>query len=119
MAAGIGGYYKVPYALATTGFTPQATRLLTWVRVNHLIYSGFAINMCLQNSPGGMIDMARYGIMRSVLRDAVTAVENKETAEDELAKEIALWLVAVNAGFVFDVESLVAALTASDSPTAG
>jgi hypothetical protein len=36
-----------------------------------------------------------------------------------LAKEIALWLVAVNAGFVFDVESLVAALTASDSPTAG
>lgn len=50
--------------------------------------------MCLQNSPGGMIDMARYGIMRSVLRDAVTAVENKETAEDELAKEIALWLIA-------------------------
>ena len=87
--------------------------------VNHLIYSGFAINMCLQNSPGGMIDMARYGIMRSVLREAVTAVENKETAEDELAKEIALWLVAVNAGFVFDVEALVAALTASDSPTAG
>ncbi len=40
LAAGIGGYYKVPYALATTGFTPQATRLLAWVRANHLTDDG-------------------------------------------------------------------------------
>ena len=75
--------------------------------VNHLIYSGFAINWCLLLSPGGMADMSQRGVMCSALRQAVTAVENKETARQELCKEIALWRVALAFGFVFDVDDLV------------
>jgi hypothetical protein len=78
--------------------------------VNHLIYAGFAINWCLLLSPGGMADMKEHGIMCSALRQAVTAVENKETARGELGKENALWRVALNFGFVFDVDDFIAAL---------
>jgi hypothetical protein len=79
--------------------------------VNHLIYTGFAINWCLLMSPGGMLDMSRRGLMCSAIRQAVTAVENKETARRELCKEIALWRVALAFGFVFDLDDFVAAIT--------
>lgn len=84
--------------------------------VNHLIYAGFAINWCLLMSPGGMLDMSRRGLMCSALRQAVTAVENKETARRELAKEIGLWRVALAFGFVFDVEDFVSAIARQAEP---
>lgn len=80
--------------------------------VNHLVYAGFAINWCLLLSPGGMFDMQRRGFLCSAFRQAVTAVENKETARSELAKGIGLWRVALAFGFVFDVEDFTAALGA-------
>lgn len=79
-------------------------------RVNHLVYAGFAINWCLLMSPGGMLDMSRRGLMCSALRQAVTAVENKETARRELCKEEGLWRVSIAFGFVYDVDDFVAAL---------
>ena len=75
--------------------------------VNHLIYAGFAINWCLLTSSGGMLDMSRRGVMCSALRQAVTAVENKETARLELGKQLALWRVSLAFGFVFDVDDFV------------
>ena len=78
--------------------------------INHLIYAGFAINWCLLLSPGGMADMSKRGIMCSALRQAVTAVENKESARKELHKEEALWRVALAYGFVFDVDDFVKAI---------
>jgi hypothetical protein len=78
--------------------------------VNHLIYAGFAINWCLLMSPGGMLEMSRRGVMCSALRQAVTAVENKETARQELAKELGLWRVALAFGLVFNVDDLISAL---------
>ncbi|MCF7855649.1 MAG: hypothetical protein K9N51_12685 [Candidatus Pacebacteria bacterium] len=78
--------------------------------INHLIYVGFAINWCLLLSPGGMADMSKHGIMCSTIRQAVTAVENKESAREELHKEEALWRVAVAFGYVFDGDDVVAAL---------
>lgn len=78
--------------------------------INHLIYTGFAIDGCLLMSPGGMIDMHRRGIMCSTIRQAVTAIEHKETARHELAKQVALWRVAVMFGFVFDFEDMTTAL---------
>ncbi len=78
--------------------------------VNHLIYAGFAINWCLLLSPGGMAEMSSHGVMCSALRQAVTAVENKESARLELAKELGLWRVALAYGFVFDVDDLIRAL---------
>ena len=75
--------------------------------VNHLIYCGFAINWCLLMSPGGMLDMSRRGFLCSALRQAVTAVENKESARGEGHKEEALWRVALSFGFVFNVDEFL------------
>ena len=78
--------------------------------INHLIYAGFAINWCLLVSPGGMLDMSLRGLMCSAFRQAVTAVENKETARRELCKEIGLWRVALAFGLVFDVDDFRTAI---------
>lgn len=78
--------------------------------INHLIYIGFAINWCLLLSPGGMVEMSKHAIMCSTIRQAVTAVENKETARGEAGKENALWRVALAYGFVFDVAPFIDAL---------
>lgn len=85
----------------------QLTALCLDAGINHLIYAGFAINWCLLMSPGGMVDMSRHGVMCSALRQAVTAVENKESARTQAHKEEALWRVALAFGFVFDVNNLI------------
>lgn len=91
---------------------PQLFALCREQGINHLIYCGFAINWCLLLSPGGMAEMQQYGLMCSALRQATTAVENKESAREEWCKELALWRVALAFGFVFDVDDFVRALRA-------
>ena len=86
--------------------------------VSHLVYAGFAVNWCLLLSPGGMADMSGRGLMCSALRQAVTAVENRETAREELCKEIGLWRVALAFGFVFDVDDFVSGIAATAAPGA-
>jgi len=76
----------------------------------HLIYVGFAINVCLQSSPGGMVDMARLGYSCSTIRQATLATENKETCRDERAKDVTIWHVALHYGYVFDLDPFLAAL---------
>ena len=78
--------------------------------VNHLIYVGFALNWCLLMSPGGMVDMARHGCLCSTIREATTAVENRETAREEREKQQALWRVALEFGFVFGLEDFLKAI---------
>jgi nicotinamidase-related amidase len=78
--------------------------------VSHLVYIGFAINWCLLTSAGGMRDMARRWYFCSTIREATTAVENKESAQTEAHKEEGLWRVSTGYGFVFDAESFIAAL---------
>ncbi|MCQ6562815.1 isochorismatase family protein [Paenibacillus mendelii] len=81
--------------------------------INHLIYTGFAINACLLMNPGGMLDMRRHGLLCSVVPEAVTAVENKETARGEEAKKLAIWNVSLTFGFVYALEDLVSAINQS------
>ncbi len=81
--------------------------------VNHLVYVGFAINWCLLMSPGGMVDLRRHGCLCSTIREAVTAVENRETAREEREKQQALWRVALEFGFVFDLADFLGALRRS------
>lgn len=83
---------------------PQLQALCAEHGINHLVYVGFAINWCLLLSPGGMAEMQRYGLLCSAIREATTAVENRETARNELNKREALWRVALNYGFVFGLE---------------
>ena len=75
--------------------------------INHLIYTGFALNACVMIMPGGMEDMRRHGLLCSVIREATTAVENRETVDGERAKEVSLWQVAWTYGFVFDRDDFV------------
>lgn len=98
------------------GIAENAHQLFALCRaegINHLIYAGFAINWCLLLSAGGMREMSSRGFMCSAFRQAVTAVENKESAQDEWGKALALWRVAVAYGFVFNVDSFVSALNAA------
>jgi hypothetical protein len=88
----------------------QLLALCRAAKINHLIYAGFNVDWCLLMSPGGMVDMSRYGLICSVFRDAVTAVENKETARSGLGKEVSLWRVSVGFGFVFDTADFIRAL---------
>jgi len=89
----------------------QLTALCREAGINHLIYTGFTLGGCLLSSPGGMFDMQRCGLMCSVLGEAVTAIENKETARHELMKQIELWRVALLFGFVFHVDDFMKAIT--------
>jgi hypothetical protein len=57
-----------------------------------------------------MADMSQRGILCSTIRQATTAVENRETAREQQCKEIALWRVALAFGFVFDMEDILAEL---------
>ncbi|MBI4557600.1 MAG: hypothetical protein HY706_08455 [Candidatus Hydrogenedentes bacterium] len=90
--------------------TNQLFALCKERHVNHLIYCGFAINWCLLLSPGGMAAMSQRGFLCSALRQATVAVENKESARNQLCKEIGLWRVALAFGFVFDVNDFITAL---------
>jgi nicotinamidase-related amidase len=107
---------QVTSSLARLDFAPQARpvadegiaangdQLLELCRkhqIDHLVYIGFAINWCLLMSPGGMVDMSRRGLLCSTIAEAVTAVENKETARHELEKQQALWRVSLEFGFVY------------------
>lgn len=79
--------------------------------INHLIYIGFAINWCLLMSPGGMVDMKRYGYLCSTVAEVVVAVENEVSAPHCIEYHQALWRVAVEFGFVFHHRELIAAFS--------
>lgn len=87
----------------------QLTALCREAGVNHLLYCGFAVNWCLLLSPGGMADAQRSGALCSIVADATTAIENRETAPGGGAKALALWRIALAYGFVFESRDLIAA----------
>ncbi|MDI4643452.1 isochorismatase family protein [Cohnella hashimotonis] len=87
--------------------------------IHHLVYTGFALNACILLNPGGMADMRRHGLICSVIPEATTAVENKETAGREDAKALTLWQVALFFGFVFGLDDWLAALSGQDRGAAG
>jgi len=120
---------EVDAALADLDFAPQARPLpgegialnadgldllCRQHEIYHLIYIGFAINWCLLMSPGGMIDMSRLGYLCSTIPEAVTAVENKETARRQTEKEQALWRVSLEFGFVFELNEFLSAVRQSE-----
>lgn len=107
------GFPAATVPLDTEGVAENAHQLFGLCKhygINHLIYTGFAINWCLLMSPGGMLDMSRRGLMCSAIKEATTACENKESARGELHKEEALWRVSIAFGFVFDLEDFLESL---------
>jgi hypothetical protein len=91
--------------IAATG--PQLFALCREAGINHIIYAGFNINWCIILSRAGIVEMKQYGLICSAFRQAVTGVENKETARHELGKELGLWTLSVEGGLIFDVDNFV------------
>jgi len=54
--------------------------------IDRLIYEGLALIWCVLMSPGGTVDMRGYECLCSTLKEAVTAVDNRETAREEREK---------------------------------
>ncbi|WP_308639490.1 hypothetical protein [Paenibacillus silvisoli] len=88
----------------------QLLALCLDANVSHLIYAGFAVNWCMLLEPGGMAEMSRNGLLCSVIPEAVTAVENRESVRVEWAKKLALWRVALAFGFVYELEDFLRCL---------
>ncbi|MCX5658636.1 MAG: hypothetical protein NTW19_02810 [Planctomycetota bacterium] len=95
---------------AVAAYGSQLYDLCRTEGINHLIYIGFAINWCLLTMPGGMVDMRRHGIMCSVIRQGVTALESKETAANEGEKQSMMWRVSVAGGLVFEDAEVIRAV---------
>ncbi len=77
----------------------QLHALLSKRRILHLLYAGFATNMCVPNKDYGTRAMISRGYHAVLLRDATTAVESHETYKDELLKETAILNAETGAGF--------------------
>lgn len=103
-------FYKTAMPVGNEYVCADTRQLLSICKhegIDHLIYTGFAINACLFFSPGGMAHISNHGIMCSTIRQLVTAVENKESAQDQQAKELALWWTAIAFGYVYDLDDLI------------
>lgn len=106
-------FYPTVKPLGDEPIAKDSFQLSAWCEkegINHLVYTGFAINMCLRMSPGGMVDMSRYGVMCSAIPEAVTGVENKETQRTQANKQMALWEVALLFGYVYGADDFIKAL---------
>jgi len=89
--------------------THQLNEVLRKHGIWNLIYIGFAINWCLWFSPCGMVDMSRLGYRCSCIKEAVTAVESKESAMGELHKQEALWRTSLMFGYVHSAGDFIGA----------
>lgn len=90
----------------------QLSCVLNDLGVWNLIYIGFAINWCLWFSGGGMVDMSRLGYRCSCIKEAVTAVENRESIRGEQHKEEAMWRTSLMFGYIFRGEDFISACRA-------
>ena len=88
----------------------QLHRLLQNRGIDHIIYTGWALNWCLWFSPCGMSDMSRKGYLCSAVRGGCVAIENKESAVGEQNLEYAYWKTSTMFGYIFDLHELTHAL---------
>ena len=88
----------------------QLHRLLKKRGIDHIIYTGWALNWCLWFSPCGMSDMNRKGYLCSAVRGGCVAIENRESAVGEQNLEYAYWKTSTMFGYIFDLHELTHAL---------
>jgi len=86
--------------------TNQLFNLCQKAGIDHLVYIGYCTDACIQSSACGMTDMVRRGFLCTIIREATTAVENKETCEHQLTKERAL----TGIGLIFTLDDFIEGL---------
>lgn len=68
----------------------QFDRILRERGIVNLIYTGFATNLCILDSPAAMREMQRYGYRCLLLRDCTLAVEFPDTIAERLHTRVAI-----------------------------
>jgi nicotinamidase-related amidase len=87
-----------------------------WCRqrgLDTLLYTGFATNLCLLDSPAGMKAMAGLGYRCILLREATLAVEHHDTLSTRLNTRCAVRYVETWVGYTASVTDFVAACQAA------
>ncbi|GAB5506696.1 MAG: hypothetical protein Rhirs2KO_18590 [Rhizobiaceae bacterium] len=87
--------------------------LVTWLKHNNtqlLIFAGYAINICVVRSDGGMFPMAWRGIPTAAVRDAVLSLESDLTFNGKWAEVVMIDFVEQLLGPTFLSSEILAAL---------
>lgn len=78
--------------------------------VRHLLYGGYASNMCILGRPTGIFEMAKRGYEVVFVRDASLAIEAPEFLEEQLTHKVVTYIIEANWGVSTDVDAVLTAL---------
>lgn len=67
-------------------------------RIKHLIYAGFATNICVLERDYGVRSMRRLGYNIVFIRDATTAIESSDTVDELWATRAAVFYIELKVG---------------------
>ena len=87
----------------------QLHRLLTHRKVLHLLYAGFAANMCMLHRDYGICAMHKRGYNIVLLGDCTTAIESADTLPDMAHSRASVSIVEMVFGFSTTSEDFLAA----------
>ena len=92
--------------------TRQFHRILRRHGIENLIYTGFATDMCILRSPGGIEQMAPYSYRIFLARDATFGVECPDTFKERLATRWALRYFETHYGDTILIDDFIRACKA-------
>ena len=87
----------------------QLHRLLRHRKVLHLLYCGFAANMCVLHRDYGIIAMGKRGYNIVLLRDCTTAIESSDTLPEMMHTTASISIVEMVHGVTTTSHELLAA----------
>jgi nicotinamidase-related amidase len=95
----------------------ELQRLCAGRKILHLIYAGFATNMCLQYKDYGVRAFAERGYNVILLRDCTTAMESHDTVAEEGGTRQAIRELEMEVLATTESDSFIAASRQIDSPS--
>ena len=84
--------------------------------IKHLLYAGFATNICVLERDYGVRAMQRRGYNILLIRDATTAVESSATVDELWATSAAVFYIEIKIGVTVTTQDLLEALNNGGSP---
>jgi nicotinamidase-related amidase len=90
----------------------QFDRILRRRGIKNLVYSGFATNMCILDSPAATKEMLSFGYRIFLIREATLAVEYPETFPTRMMTQAALKFFELKVGDTIGSEAYLAACRA-------
>ena len=78
-------------------------------RIKHLVYAGFATNICVLYRDYGVMAMRKRGYNIVFIRDATTGVESSETVDGLWAARAAIFYIEIKVGVTVTAEEFLSA----------